>query len=278
VSYYRRVDCRLWGDAKFRRLSEPARHLWLYLLTGPETTSLPGFLLGGSLHFAEALGWEPKPFHQRFGELLRERMAKADWEARFVWLPNALRYNPPANWNSIKSWATQWDLIPECELKVEAGQHLILFMEQLGKPFVEPFLEPLLERIAQQEEEEDQDQEEDQDKESRPTSLSVPAVAGVPALGMGPTPEEIQGVYEHYLDAMGKTPATYHLTPKRRTKIATRLRTWDVKALCAAIDACAASDFNMGKNNGDRLYNDLADHILRSDERVETWIYGKAKR
>lgn len=276
MSYYRRVDCRLWGDAKFRRLSEPARHLWLYLLTGPETTSLPGYLVGGPGHFAEALAWKPERFHERFGELLRERMAKADWDARFVWLPNALKYNPPANWNGIKSWETQWDLIPECALKVEAGQQLILFLERLGKPFAQPLLERLRERFTQQEEEEDQEEDEEEEKDSRATLSPVSAAADDrPSVDNS---AEIHAVYEHYLTAMGKTQATYHLTTKRRTKIATRLKTWDVKALCTAIDACAADDFHMGGNGDGKLWNDLADHILRSDEKVEGWIYGKAKR
>lgn len=119
---------------------------------------------------------------------------------------------------------------------------------------------------------------------SRATSSPVPADAGdrSPPQGDPEKPEdtedrgrEIREVYQHYLRVMGKTEGTYQLTRKRRAKIATRLRTWDVKALCAAIDACAASEFHMGGNRDGKVYADLADHILRSDEKVEGWVYGR---
>src|SRR3990172_698570 len=41
---YRKIDIRMWGDAKFCALSEKARYLWIYLLTGDHTTSLPGLV------------------------------------------------------------------------------------------------------------------------------------------------------------------------------------------------------------------------------------------
>lgn len=118
------------------------------------------------------------------------------------------------------------------------------------------------------------------EKDSRPTlsAVSAAADASPPVDNSAERDQEIQAVYAHYLTAMGKTEAVYHLTPKRRAKIKKRLETWDVAGLCAAIDACAASDFHMGGNGDSRMWNDLADHILRSDEKVEGWIYGRAKR
>ena len=285
MSYYRRVDCRMWGDAKFRRLSEQAKLLWVYLLTGPETTSLPGLIVCGRAQLAESLGWLPQRLGERFGELSSLGMAKADWDARLIWLPNAVKYNLPANPNVVwgpKGWAGHWGLIPECSLQIEAWHALRSAMEQLPQPFLEGFLrsfpqpspQPLPQPLPPPSRCQDQDQDQDQDqeqKESRATLSPVPADAG--DIDSGPSPKEIQAVYEHYLATMGKTTATYHLTPKRRAKIVSRLKEWDVASLCEAIDACSRSDFHMGSNGSGKVYNDLADHILRSNEKVEGWVF-----
>src|SRR5690349_15303845 len=45
MARYRKVDTRIWGDTKFRDLSSPgpsAKYLWLFVLTGPHTSNVPG--------------------------------------------------------------------------------------------------------------------------------------------------------------------------------------------------------------------------------------------
>jgi hypothetical protein len=39
-------------------------------------------------------------------------------------LPNAVKHNPPASVNVIKSWARSYELLPDCELKLEAFESL----------------------------------------------------------------------------------------------------------------------------------------------------------
>src|SRR6516162_7361559 len=56
---YRRVSTRMWGDEKFRRLSAPkpnGRSLWLLLVTGPQTSPVPGLFHAGQAALAEELG------------------------------------------------------------------------------------------------------------------------------------------------------------------------------------------------------------------------------
>lgn len=97
-----------------------------------------------------------------------------------------------------------------------------------------------------------------------------------------PSEEHIQAVYQHYLKVMGKTESTYRLLKSRKARIITRLKEWEpadgVKALCTAIDKCAASEFHMGVNDRGKLYNDLEDHILSSEKRMEKWLYGDVGR
>ena len=141
MSRYAKVERRIWCDAKFLSLEQDAKFLFLYLLTTDHATCLPGLLKLGLAQVAEALEWLPERLAKGFGELFRKGLVKADWRARVVWLPNAIRYNAPENPNVVKGWVTHWDLVPECGLKDEAFVAYSQTLEGLGKPFLKPFLE-----------------------------------------------------------------------------------------------------------------------------------------
>jgi hypothetical protein len=129
---YRHIETRIWGDEKFRRLStqKPSgQALWLYLLTGPHTSNLPGLWLAGKRQLAEALGWSDEDFDRCWAELEREGMAQADWGARVIWLPKSIKYNPPDNPNVVKKWAVSLADLPECNLKRQA---MALWREHLA--------------------------------------------------------------------------------------------------------------------------------------------------
>src|SRR4051812_18923898 len=98
MARYRKIDTCMWGDSKFRDLSAPqpnGQSLWIYLLTGPHTTNIPGLSCAGEAHLAEALGWSVEAFREAFLEVSSKGLAKADWKARVVWIPNAMKFNPP---------------------------------------------------------------------------------------------------------------------------------------------------------------------------------------
>lgn len=115
------------SDEKFRRLSRPqpnAQSLWQYLLSGPETTIIPGVIIGGRAGLAEALDWSLEGFDQAFQEILDQGMARVDWRERLIWLPNGPKHNPPESPNVILSWAKFWPEVPGCSLKDEILQDL----------------------------------------------------------------------------------------------------------------------------------------------------------
>jgi hypothetical protein len=161
MARYRKIDTRMWGDSKFRELSSPgpsAKYLWVYLLTGPHTTNLPGLFRSGEMSLAEELGWSVEGFRKGFAELFAKGLIKADWNARVVWIPNAIKYNPPDNPNVIKSWRDSWDEVPECPLKNEAYEALKGFTEGLGEGFGKAFKEGCAKGLANQEQEQEQEQ------------------------------------------------------------------------------------------------------------------------
>ena len=164
MARYRKIDTRMWGDGRFRDLSSPdpsGKYLWVFLLTGPQTSNIPGLFRAGEMALAEELEWGPEGFRKAFTELLAKGLVKADWKARVVWIPNAIKYNAPDNPNVVKSWRTAWDEIPECALKAEAYERLKAFTEGLGEGFGKAFVEGCAKGLANQEQEQEQEQEQD---------------------------------------------------------------------------------------------------------------------
>ena len=160
----------MWCDKKFTSLSKAqpcGQALWFFLLTGPHTGPIPGLFRAGRASMAEDLDWEQEGFDKAFLEVLNQGMAKADFTSKLVWLPNALKLNKPESPNVVRSWAQEWELLPECDLKNEAHQYIINQLADFGEPFVNAFLEtigkpsgkPSGKTCPNQEQEQEQEQE-----------------------------------------------------------------------------------------------------------------------
>lgn len=173
---YRKVEVRTWGDEKFRKLTPMppcGQGLWLFIITGPHTGPIPGLFRAGRAAMAEELGWEVEDFDKAFQEAFEQGMVQADFKARVMWVPNAIRHNKPESPNVVKSWATEFDLIPECDLKWEAFEALKASIHALGesygkafdetftKPSWNPSVKPLAKTSPNQEQEQEQEQKQD---------------------------------------------------------------------------------------------------------------------
>lgn len=142
MARYRKIAVRMWDDEKFQRLTPPrpcGQSLWIWLLTNPETTNIPGLYRAGEAAMAEALHWPLEAFQEAFQEVSREGMVIADWSARVVWVPNAIEYDQPQSPNVVKSWATTWEEIPNGWLKSVAYERLKAFLEGMGEAFAKAF-------------------------------------------------------------------------------------------------------------------------------------------
>ena len=189
---YRKVEVRTWGDEKFRALSAlppSGQGLWLYLITGPHTGPIPGLFRAGRAAMAEDLDWEVEAFDKAFGEVFRQGMVKADFKARVMWVPNAIKHNRPESPNVVRSWAAEFDLIPECDLKREAYGSLKASIHALGEAFAKAFDEsfgkpsakPSPKAIANQEQEQEQEQKKDQGAKAPLPPAAPPAPPAQPA-------------------------------------------------------------------------------------------------
>lgn len=116
MSKYRKIDTKIWNDAKFRALSDDGQMIFLLFLTHPSMTAI-GALPATVPGMAHTKKWSVERFRKGFAELLSNGMAKADEDAGLIYLPNFLKYNQPENPNVVKAWAGGVDMLPECELK-----------------------------------------------------------------------------------------------------------------------------------------------------------------
>ena len=140
--FYSPVQRRIWNDAGFRKLSRPApnaRDLFLYLLTTPHATQVPGLISLGEAAMAEDLGWPAAGLRKALAEVEAAGMVKVDRDARLLWLPNGLRHNPPRSPDNVKGWAKQWRMLPECALLAEAAQAMMTAFVARGPAFASAF-------------------------------------------------------------------------------------------------------------------------------------------
>ncbi len=177
MGIYRKIEVQLWSDKKVRKLSRmPAcgQGLWLYLLTGPHTGRIPGLSRAGKASMAEELGWSLKDFDRAFAEISEAGMVKADFEARLVWLPNALSHNRPESPNVVTSWVSDFELLPECSLRDEALGQMAGEICSMGESFAKAFTQAFgrvvkaspkasPKAMANQEQEQEQEQEEERE-------------------------------------------------------------------------------------------------------------------
>ena len=142
MAKFRKIDPRIWNDAKFRDLSDRGKLVFLMLLTHPHMTSI-GAMRGTVEGLASELCWPAKAFREAFREALAKGIAKHDERAALIWLPNFLKYNAPESPNVVKAWIGALDLLPECDLKLQAIQRskdsAKALPEAFGKAFEEAF-------------------------------------------------------------------------------------------------------------------------------------------
>lgn len=140
---YRRTSTQMWRDEKFMALSKPkpnAQTLFHWLFTGPLTTSVPGYLSVSVGAIAGELEWSVPATDKVIIELETARMLRVDRAARFMWLPNSVKHNEPANPNICRGWArTLISEYPECPLMREAIMSLRAYLGALGGDFLKAF-------------------------------------------------------------------------------------------------------------------------------------------
>lgn len=112
---YGKVATRFWTDPEVLKLSPTAKMVFLYLLAGPET-NLIGCFRVTHMHVAASEVCSPDEAEAALVELAGTDLLEYDTEAKVVFLPNFLKYNPICNASSGKAALKALKTVPDSPL------------------------------------------------------------------------------------------------------------------------------------------------------------------
>jgi hypothetical protein len=158
MARYRKIDVRIWNDAKFCSLSERGKLAFFFLLTHPHLTMV-GAMRASIPGLAAEVGMDLEVFQKAFREISAKSMAALDENTCFLWLPNFLKYNRPESPNVVRAWPQALELLPECEMKSALCGALRSMTEGLSISFREAYAEVFGKGTANQKQEHQQKQE-----------------------------------------------------------------------------------------------------------------------
>lgn len=137
MARYRKIDPRIWNDAKFSHLSNDAKLLFIYLLTSPQTQMIGAVPMRAESVAAE-LGFDMERYGIRYRELYDMGIAEYD-DRGLYWVKNFLKYNSPDNPKVVISWRECLDFLPECPLLSKILESARAHCLSRGERYIEAF-------------------------------------------------------------------------------------------------------------------------------------------
>ena len=171
---YRKVDVRIWNDARFGKLSDDGKLAFLFILTHPHLTGL-GCMRATGPGLAAELGWTAERFAAAISELVSTgndewALVEYDEQAAFVGLPNFHKYNQPENPNVVTGWGGLLDLLPECPARKRLIDRIDLCVRERGEKFLaawETVCQTVPERFGNDMPNQEQEQEQEQKQKQK---------------------------------------------------------------------------------------------------------------
>lgn len=157
---YGKVHTSFWISDGMRRVSDDARLLALYLLTGQHTNMIGCFRLPDG-YVSEDLSWTPERVSKGFDELSANGFATRDPSSKWVLIRNFLTWNSVENPNQGIAALRLFDQVPDkssvkpelARVMASAISHISISKLKGSERVLQPFLN--------QEQEQEQEQEED---------------------------------------------------------------------------------------------------------------------
>lgn len=172
-----RVHTILWVQMLMQQLSDAARLLALYLLSGPHTNMVGCFRLP-MMYVAADLGWPTEKATAAMNELARAGWLTYDTASCWVVVTEFLKHNAIENPNQGKAASKLADAVPQNSLvfptfvaavRAHGGRYLEPFLNRLPNSFVtvaQTVPEPVLEPFRNQEQEQEPEQEQESEIEA----------------------------------------------------------------------------------------------------------------
>jgi hypothetical protein len=108
---YGQVQCSFWSDPDVQELSDQAKLLFAYLLTGPHSNGLGCYRLPDGYVQAD-FGWSFETVRERFTELFEKGFIERCESTNFVVILNFLKWNPVSNGNVATARAKEFETVP----------------------------------------------------------------------------------------------------------------------------------------------------------------------
>ena len=137
MARYRKIDPRIWNDAKFCSFSERGKLLFFYVLTHPNMTMI-GMLRATPEGLFSELGFDASDCWADWQAVCEAGVVQVAKQG-LIRLPNFLKYNEPESPSVVKSWASCFDLLPECDLLNDAKRDIESYLIQKGKSWIEAY-------------------------------------------------------------------------------------------------------------------------------------------
>ncbi|MGQ9451774.1 hypothetical protein ACP4QI_009845 [Leclercia sp. TB492] len=155
---YGKVHTSFWISDGMRRVSDDARLLALYLLTGQHTNMIGCFRLPDG-YVSEDLNWKPERVSKGFDELSKNGFATRDPASKWVLILNFMRWNPVENPNQGIAALRLFAQVPDkSTVKSELARVMADAIAHIGSSKLKGS-ERVLERFLNQEQEQEQEQE-----------------------------------------------------------------------------------------------------------------------
>lgn len=194
---YGKVHTSFWISDGMRRVSDDARLLALYLLTGQHTNMIGCFRLPDG-YVSEDLNWTPERVSKGFDELSKNGFATRDSASKWVLILNFMRWNPVENPNQGIAALRLFAQVPDkSTVKAELARVMADAIAHIGSSKLKGS-ERVLERFLNQEQEQEQEQENTSGHGS-----ATPPESDVPADGSAPPkknayPDDFEQVWAIY--------------------------------------------------------------------------------
>ena len=138
MNRYTAIHCLIWNDDKFPFCSDDCQLATFHMMTTPMRNPL-GLYKTTIAALAAEKRWEFERYQKAFDEAFENGFVKYDEKYQVVFVPNHIKYNPPANPNVVKSWGKVFREVPNCKLKDECYQYLKEYCKGLGEGYSKAF-------------------------------------------------------------------------------------------------------------------------------------------
>jgi len=123
MAHYRKIDTRIWNDAKFREFSDDAKLVWLHLLTHPQLTPI-GAIRATPTMLAIDLGWDAERYQMALAMPHAMGLIMVANKAPLMTISNFVKYNKPDSIKNVQGWAKCLESLPECPELFEFVEHV----------------------------------------------------------------------------------------------------------------------------------------------------------